>query len=113
MFAHAQRLNRATFVRTYARGRRVHMPGFVLVYEAAPAYAGAAVVGKKAAKSAVARNLLRRRFYAAMLDADIETGRVIIIAKPAARGYSYARLSVEVATALRRAAGVGAPAHSR
>lgn len=113
MFSRAHRLDRATFARTYKRGRRVDMPGFVLIYEVATVCTVAAVVGKKVAKSAVARNLLRRRLYAALLDAGIKTGRVIIIAKPAARAYSYDRLRVEVATTLRQAAGVGASAHSR
>ena len=113
MFAQAYRLDRATFTHAYKHGRRLHMPGFVLIYAAAQAYACAAVVGKKVAQSAVARNTLRRRLYEALFEAGADTGHIIVIAKPTARGYSYARLLAEVTEALRQARRVGVMAHSR
>ena len=112
MFAQAYRLDRATFTHAYKHGRRVHMPGFVLIYATAQAYACAAVVGKKVAPSAVARNTLRRRLYEALFEAGADTGHIIVIAKPPARGYSYARLLAEVTEVLQKVR-VGIVAHSR
>jgi ribonuclease P protein component len=96
------------------QGRKVHMPGLLLVHRAAPAYKVAVVVGKKVTRSAVARNTLKRRLYATLYDMRVSkmpSGHTIIIAKPAANAYSYARLRTEVITALNRA--IGFSRHSR
>lgn len=110
MVPQENRLNRVAFTDTYANGRRVHMSGLLLVYLAAPAHKMAIVVGKKVAKSAVARNRIRRQLYAILRKIKIPNGHIIVVAKPAARAYSYTRLCAEVATALKR---VGAEIHSR
>lgn len=110
MFAQKNRLNRAAFTDTYTRGRRVHTPGLLLVYLNTPMRNVAVVVGKKVAKSAVARNRLKRQLYAALYEINMISGHVVVVAKPAARAYSYARLKTEIITALDR---VGVPAHSR
>ncbi len=81
------------------------MPGLMLVFLSAPTRKVAAVVGKKVAKSAVARNLIRRRLYAALYEVKIQHGHVIVVAKPQAKDYSYAQVETEVATALNRVVG--------
>jgi ribonuclease P protein component len=111
MFAQAQRLDRTMFTYTYTHGRKVHMPGFLLIYLKAPALAVAVVVGKKVTKSAVARNQIKRRLYAALYETKVPTGRIIMMAKPAANAYGYAQLQAEINVALHQA--FGSRAYSR
>ncbi len=102
MFAQSQRLDRSAFTDTYAHGRKVHMPAFLLVYAPAPLHKAAVVVGKKVARSAVARNTLKRRLYAALYEAQVHEGHIILITKPVAKAYSYVRLYTEIIIALSR-----------
>lgn len=104
MLPKEQRLDRVAFAAAYKKGRKAHMPGLLLVFMKASAYKAAAVVGKKVAKSAVARNLLRRRLYAALseliMKEEIRDGHIIMIAKPPLSAYSYAKLRAEAQAAL-------------
>lgn len=116
MFAQEYRLDRAAFTHTYKHGRRVHMPSLLLIYLNAPVQNNstckvAVVVGKKVAKSAAARNMLKRRLYTALYESKWQSGHIIVIAKPPAKAYSYTELHIEVVVALGRA--VGARALSR
>ena len=103
MFARAQRLSRADFPTLYKRGRRASTQGLSLVYTPAPEFKAAVVVGKKVAKSAGARNRLKRRWRALLREAHIGRGYIIVTAAPAAAAYSYAALREALTAALRQA----------
>ena len=105
MLSKEQRLDRVAFAAVFKKGRRAHMPGLQLVYLKAPGFRASAVVGKKVAASAVKRNLLRRRLYAALAGANIQGGHVIVVAKSPLGTYSYARVRDEVNAALHQVAG--------
>lgn len=106
MFAQTERLDRITFTDVYKHGRRVHRPGLLLIYTVAPTQKMAVVVGKKVARGAVARNRLKRRLSAALYETKMRRGHVIVIAKPAASMYTYARLHTEIVSALTQAFGL-------
>lgn len=91
-------------MQTFRSGRRMHTPGFTIVYAPAPKARAAAVVSKKIARTAVARNRLRRRIYAALYEAGIGGGHIIVVAKHPAVSYSYARLEEEISGALSKLA---------
>ena len=105
MFAQRERLDRVAFAHVYKVGKRIHTPGFVLIFVPSPDRKVAVVVGKKVAQSAVARNMLRRRLYAVLFEADVRTGHSVVIAKPPTRTYPYTKLQTEITTALKRAFG--------
>lgn len=86
-----QRLSRAQFAAVFKNGRRIHSPALTLVYEPAEEFHGSVVVGKKVAKTAVGRNQLRRRLYAALYRMKIESGLIgtyILLTKPAIKDVS-------------------------
>lgn len=85
----------------------MHTPLFSLIYRPASALRGAAVVSKKVAKSAAARNLIRRRLYAALQVVSTAGGEVIVVAKPAIRTRSYAALEAALRDAYVHAVGFG------
>ncbi|MBI4086889.1 ribonuclease P protein component [Candidatus Kaiserbacteria bacterium] len=111
MVAKKQRLDRASFTVAYARGRRTHMPGLFSVHMPAAVFKAAAIVGKKVSKTAVGRNLLRRRMYAALSALKPRNAHIILVAKPPAASYTYERLETEIKTAL--ASTVGVSRHPR
>ena len=101
MLPKAQRLTSADF--TQFRGSRSsHSPHFILRVVRAGSETVtkvAAVVSTKVAKSAVARNLLRRRIYAVLAGSPTHLrGRLITItAKAGASDLSFAELKSELA----------------
>ncbi len=78
------RLSRDAFTRYFASGVRYHSPTLTVIYTPGPALLGAVVVSKKVSKSAVKRNTIRRRLYAALRTAATAglTGAVIVVVKP-------------------------------
>ncbi len=85
MLAKEERLSREAFTRYFASGKRFHSDVLTVIYTPGPRLLGAVVVSKKVSKSAVKRNTLRRRLYAALriTGAAGLTGAVIVVAKPA------------------------------
>lgn len=104
MLKKQQRLTKKAFGVSFKRGRRVHTPTLQLIYDAtSPEFHGAAVVGKKVYKKAVARNRLRRQLYGALYRNHRATpllGTFIIVAKPPARELSGSAVSKAVADLL-------------
>ncbi len=88
MLKKKQRLTKTDFDHYFKSGKRLHSPALQIIYSGGDSFKGAAVVGKKVFKSAVARNRLRRRLYGALYryykKHDLK-GVFIIIAKPPAK----------------------------
>ena len=85
MLKKQERLTKSQFDRSFSLGKRVHSPELQIIYHPSPSFHGAAVVGKKVYKSAVARNRLRRQIYGALYRYHKQhplPGTVIMIAKP-------------------------------
>jgi ribonuclease P protein component len=90
MFSKNERLNRSEFNHFFAVGKRIYSPYFTIITAPAPTQKVAVVVGKKVAKSAVRRNMLRRRVYAQLREQSQSLGQgvFIMLVKPA-----FARLT--------------------
>lgn len=85
MFNKQARLNRTQFDHFFKIGKRVHTPELTLIYAPHEQTHAAVVVGKKVARKAHDRNLLRRRVYGALyrtLQNTKETGVYILLTKP-------------------------------
>lgn len=100
MFKKTERLNRTKFSEYFKIGRRFHTESFTLIYSPAPIRAVAVVVGKKVSKSAIDRNTLRRRTYAAIRLGVGTTGVYVVIAKPKAKDLTQAAIAPEIAKLL-------------
>jgi len=86
MLPQSARLSRQAFSHYFASGRRYHSPLLTVIYTPELGLRGAVVVSKKVSKSAVVRNTLRRRLYAAFrtyADSSGFSGVVVVVAKPA------------------------------
>ncbi len=94
MFATHQRLSRPEFETCFTSGRRYHGEVATVIFCPSPTLKVSAVVGKKVSKSAVTRNLLRRRVYAQLRDYlfDSHTGTYICILKPGAKDLNKSAL---------------------
>lgn len=106
MLKKRERLTKALFSRFFKEGHRIHGTYVSLVFSPHPSFHGAAVVGKKVEKSAVARNRLRRQIYGALYNlrrTDALTGVYILLAKPGAKGATYAALAADIAAVIGRA----------
>jgi ribonuclease P protein component len=87
MLAKKERLTRHEFDRFFSLGKRYHSPLFQLIVAPAESFHGAAVVGKKVARSAVERNRIRRQLYGVLYSLFRHSPvprAVIVIAKPPA-----------------------------
>ncbi|MCA9361898.1 ribonuclease P protein component [Candidatus Kaiserbacteria bacterium] len=85
MFKKSERLSQVAFDAFFKQGVRHHTTYLTLITTPYPTRKVAVVVGKKVAKSAVKRNLLRRRIYAVLrrqLDELKFQGVLIVLAKP-------------------------------
>lgn len=103
MLKKRERLTTAAFNRSFSSGRRYHSPVLTIIYDATPTFHGAAVVGKKVYKTAVARNRLRRQLYGALYRWQQQSGAIgtfIIIAKPAIRNVPQRQIVAVVNDAL-------------
>lgn len=107
MLPKRERLTTSVFNHIFPSGRRYHSPSLQLIHAPSPAFHAAAVVGKKVAKTAVARNALRRTLYALLRDTrtrgEISNGVYIVIAKSPARDADSDVLAAELATLVGRA----------
>jgi ribonuclease P protein component len=84
MLAKAERLGRTDFAQFFKAGKRFHGDYVTIVYSPYPTLHASVVVSKKVAKSAVKRNLIRRRIYAQLRAALHHThpGVFIVLVKP-------------------------------
>ena len=98
MFKKRHRLTAREFDQYFKSGRRVHSPAFTLIYHYAEGeYKVAMVVPKKVVKTAVKRNLLRRRLLHILRPIIAEhQGIFIFIAKKNAANGSVAELQAEL-----------------
>jgi ribonuclease P protein component len=105
MLGKSQRLSRTAFSTAFRSGRRYQSPHLTLIHAPAAHFAGAVVVGKKVAKSAVTRNRVRRRLTAALRESSVITqnpGAFIMITKPGAANISSRVLRAELQALLAR-----------
>lgn len=107
MFPQEERLTRGQFDEAFKRGIRVHTPSVLFVYAEGGSRKGAVVVSKKVAKSAVARNRLRRQIYMALRAVGPALGTSIVLLKSAPKG-SFGELLLELEGAASRAVGISA-----
>tara|TARA_B100000508_G_scaffold78473_1_gene61024 strand:+ start:21221 stop:21553 length:333 start_codon:yes stop_codon:yes gene_type:complete len=85
MFRKKERLNRSDFDHYFKIGERHHFPEVTIITSKSENRQVAVVVGKKVSKSAVRRNILRRRVYSLLrseLGNSSYQGVIIIILKP-------------------------------
>lgn len=102
MFKKTERLTQAEFTEFFKRGRRHHFKHLTVITAPHPARKVAVVAGKKVAKSAVRRNLLRRRVYAtlrAVLPPG-HTGVLIVLLKPAFASLARQQAATKVREAI-------------
>lgn len=105
MFPKEERLTRTDFEQVFKHGIRVHTPTMLFVYAAGTTRRAAVVVSKKVAKSAVARNRLRRQVYTALRSAGPALGTSIVLIKSVPKG-SFLELIEEIHAAATRAVGI-------
>jgi ribonuclease P protein component len=84
MLRKAERLGRTEFAQFFKTGKRFHGDHVTIVFTPHPTLHGSVVVSKKVAKSAVKRNLIRRRLYAQLRGAlhKKHPGIFIVLVKP-------------------------------
>ncbi len=85
MFKKSERLSRTEFSEFFKTGKRNNFDHFTIITKSLPNLKVVVVVGKKVAKSAVKRNLIKRRIYARLRDllyTQKYLGVLIIIVKP-------------------------------
>ena len=85
MFKKSQRLSRSEFTHFFKVGQRKHFPHCTIINHPYTDFKVAVVVSKKVAKSAVKRNLYKRRVYALLrkcYEAQAYSGVLIVILKP-------------------------------
>lgn len=81
MFKKSERLSQAEFQEFFKIGARHHSKHLTLITATAPKRKVAVVVGKKVAKSAVKRNLYKRRIFALLRNTPCD-GVLVVIVKP-------------------------------
>lgn len=84
MFKKSERLSRSEFSEYFRIGKRHHFSHCTIITAPHQTRKAAVVVGKKVAKSAVRRNTIKRRVYAALraLLPASHQGVIIILIKP-------------------------------
>ncbi len=110
MLSKKNRLSRKEFSEYFKLGKRHHTPLFTLVYCENNAFKASAVISKKIAKTAVARNKFRRRVYA-VLEGVLEEGSLkgifICIAKSGAGEASFDSIRHELLELIHKKAVLG------
>jgi ribonuclease P protein component len=105
MLPKKERLSREEFNRFFSLGKRVHSPAFQVVYVSHEKLHASVVVPKKVAKSAVKRNVIRRRIYDIVRRYRDEAGIrgvYIFLVKPPAVGMPYETLKQEVHSIIKK-----------
>jgi ribonuclease P protein component len=85
MFKKKERLTKAEFSEAFSTGQRHQFSNLTVITKPLPTLKVAVVVGKKVAKSAVRRNILKRLIYASLreqLIAEGFKGVMIVLVKP-------------------------------
>ncbi len=85
MFKKSERLSKVEFSHYFKTGKRYHSKYVTVIIDQHPTRKMAVIASKKVAKSAVRRNLLRRRVYAFLREELVSEGFVgvcIVILKP-------------------------------
>lgn len=101
MLAQGQRLKRREVETMRCRGRPRHGRFFTLVVAPADEFKAGVVVSKKVAKTAVARNRLRRRVYSLLRwRSKQQPAHLLVIAKTGAAELSFSELTKEISTLL-------------
>lgn len=110
MFKKTKRLTQSEFSQFFAGGKRHHSKHTTIITHPHGARKVAVVVGKKVTKSAVRRNLLKRRVYATLRQQLADhpyQGVLIVLAKPSiitlSRKVAAEELTAAVAQALKNA----------
>lgn len=103
MLSRSSRLTRGAFSEVFKHGKRKRLPYGQVLFVPAKDFCASIVVGKKVEKTAVGRNALRRRLYAALytLKAKGQTGRVVFIAAPSVKGVDKALVRQALQEAVR------------
>ncbi len=99
MLPRTQRLTRQEFTDFFATGKRLHSPSLTLMYTPHERFRASAVISKKVAKGAVARNKFRRRVYAVFESSvreGLKRGVFICIAKEKAPTLTFDALKTEL-----------------
>lgn len=112
MLGKSERLSRTVFSTYFRSGTRFQSPHLTVIYTPAPAPKGAVVVPKKVARSAVARNQIRRRLSHTLTESGVFTthpGVYIIIAKAGAPECPRRALRTELIQLLARITATTAP----
>tara|TARA_B100002051_G_scaffold276694_1_gene326976 strand:- start:19921 stop:20250 length:330 start_codon:yes stop_codon:yes gene_type:complete len=88
MFKKSNRLTTAEFSELYRSGKKKHFPHLSITLGQNSGTKVSVVAGKKVAKSAVRRNLLKRRVYSILrkMDEQQSLGEMIVILKPTFSG---------------------------
>jgi len=100
MFKKVERLSRSEFSEYFKVGRKHHCPHLTIITAPLTSRKVSVVVGKKVAKSAVKRNVLKRRVYAMLRTILTEakySGVLIVIVKPSLNSLSKKALKDSVA----------------
>jgi ribonuclease P protein component len=85
MFKKTNRLTKVEFSEFFKKGKKNHFPNLTIITYPSTKTKVSVVVGKKVAKSAVRRNIIKRRIYAVLRSVSNKKdsfGVVIIVVKP-------------------------------
>ncbi len=103
MLPKKQRLTRREFDALLRSGRRVSGTTLTVVYRPGAALKCGVVVGKKTARKAVARHLLRRRIFSILRgEQPLAPLHLAVLTRSAASTLSFEALTVELRTLLGR-----------
>lgn len=101
MFKKNERLNRSEFTHFFAVGTKKHTKHLTFITSPATSLKVSVVVGKKVAKSAVKRNTLKRRVYAALRRTIGQQQEVVIVVvKPSLATLSRKTAEMEINEAI-------------
>jgi ribonuclease P protein component len=110
MLSRKNRLTRSQFSEYFSTGKRLHSPLFTLVYKEDNSFKASAVISKKIAKTAVARNKFRRRVYAVFESYAREhplCGIFICIARPGAGNATFDLIRKELLSLIHKISVLG------
>ncbi len=99
MFKKKERLTKAEFTECFKIGKRHHFPYVTIITSPYNSLKVAVVVGKKVAKSAVKRNLIKRRIYSLLHTHTVVNKPpkvIIVLVKPAYNALSRKEAAKEV-----------------
>ncbi len=110
MLSKKNRLTRSEFSEYFKQGKRFHSPLFTLVYQQNNTLKASAVISKKIAKTAVARNKFRRRVYSVFEVSARQkpfSGIFICIAKVGAGEASFDSIRTQLSSLIHKTSVLG------